>query len=190
LSNEFYINQAELPEKGRELQVIRNVDWLAQIFRDGVYEGLGDVTISGFVRPVGTNVSLDLKISAPMMFHCSRCGNKNDFMYNTVVQHLFTMGNPNELEIPIDLARNLDTELDITEIKNKKFDAEPTIIENFAGDLSAYPICVKECDSAVLNHSEEEAKCAENVQVDPRLAPLMALRDKMANVSNESESLS
>lgn len=190
MSNEFYINQAELPEKGRELHVTRSADWLSEIFRDGIYKSLGDVTISGIFRPVGTSVSMDLSLSVSMMFHCSRCGDENNFVYDTGIKHLFTTGSSNAVDMPITLARSLDSELDITEIKSKKFDAEPTIIENFAGDLSIYPVCTKECQAEALTNPIAKSEGALDVPIDPRLAPLLALREKMENVSNESESLS
>lgn len=181
MSNEFYINHAELPEEGREVKVCRSAAWLSEILRDGVYEVRGEATFSGLIRPVGGNVVIDLKALAPLMYNCSRCGRENNFVYDTGIQHFFTTSQSNKLDLPIDVVRKLDAELEITEINSKKFDAEPTIIESLASELSTYPTCTELCEEEVASklEPEPEPECAEDVQIDPRLAPLMAIRAAM-----------
>ena len=187
MSNEFYINQAELPEKGRVVQVTRSGDWLSEILSDGVYEVCGDATISGLIRPVGSSVAIDLQAQVALMYHCSRCGCENNFVYDTGIKHLFTTGASNKIDIPIDVARSLDSELDITEVNSRKFDAEPTIIETFADELLTYPTCSGDCEQELVSAPEPENQCAEEAQIDPRLAPLLAIREAMESDSAKAK---
>jgi uncharacterized metal-binding protein YceD (DUF177 family) len=189
LSNEFYINHAELPEEGREVKVNRSADWLSEILRDDVYVVRGDTTITGLIRPVGENVSIELKAQVPLVYHCSRCGRENNFVYDTGIKHFFTTSQSNKLELPIEVARHLDAELDITEVNSRKFDAEPTIVEAFAGELSTYPTCLELCEEAVVSNLEPESEpeSVSDAQIDPRLAPLMAIREAMESGPSEAK---
>lgn len=166
--SDFQINVHELPETGRPLSFCRDADWAQSILLDQIFSVHGDVSFDGYAKRLGDSVVLSLDVNVPLSFLCSRCGSDTKFEYSHKINHLFVRSQSNKIQIPVDI--DLDAELDITEGVSSSFDAEPTVVGAFASALPVYPLCDNQC---VVEGADTKN---ETPSIDPRLAPLAAIR--------------
>ena len=174
-SLELQFSVAEVPEVPRAVQFVRGPEWGASILADGIYDVSADIGFEGTVRRTGQNLLLELEVSLPVNFLCSRCGERVSQDYVQSINHLFVQGDGEEVSIPLDV--DLDPELDITEFAGTQCDAEAAVLGALAADLPVYPQCVSGCE--VPSSGSKKAQSTGPV-IDPRLAPLLAIRESMA----------
>jgi len=165
---------AEVPEVPRAVQFIRGPEWGATILADGIYEVSADVGFEGTVRRTGQNLLLELEISLPVRFLCSRCGERVSQDHVQTINHLFVQGSGEEVSIPLDV--DLDPELDVTEFTGNHCDAEAAVLGALAAELPDYPQCMSGCDVPASGSKKSQSN---DPVIDPRLAPLLAIRESM-----------
>ena len=170
---------AEVPEVPRAVQFVRGPEWGSEILSDGVYKVSSTVGFEGTVRRTGNNLLLELEVTLPVEFLCSRCGDEVRQDYIQSINHLFVQGNGDEISIPLDV--DLDPELDITEYVGNQCDAEAAVLGALAADLPVYPQCEAGCN---VPTSGAKKPTKEEPTIDPRLAPLLAIRESMTKDSS------
>jgi uncharacterized metal-binding protein YceD (DUF177 family) len=173
--SELQFSVAEVPEVPRVLQFERDADWGASILADGVYQTSGKILFEGTVQRIREDLLLDLRISLPVHFHCSRCGEHVALDYQKNFKHLFVRGAGEEVSLPLDV--DLDPELDISEFSGNQCDAGPVVLGALAADLPAYPVCLYNCEIPSTGENTRETTAP---AIDPRLAPLLAIKQSMA----------
>ncbi|MBR57188.1 MAG: hypothetical protein CMH54_03925 [Myxococcales bacterium] len=170
--NEFHIHAGEIPANGRKLSFSRDSAWTQTILADGIYTVTGDIQFDGEATSRGQSVLLQLHVSVPLNFNCSRCGENSDLAYETDLSHLFVATQSDALSLPVDV--ELDPELDLSEGVGRKFDAEDAVLGAFAADIPIHPVCHPECTGMTKSMNTGGSK-----PIDPRLAPLLAIRESM-----------
>jgi len=173
-SLELQFAVAEVPEVPRAVKFVRGPDWGTEILADGVYDVSSEIGFEGTVRRAGDDLLLELVVTLPLEYLCSRCGERKTQDYIQSINHLFVMGDGENVSLPLDV--DLDPELDITEISGNQCDAEPAVLGALAADLPAYPLCSSGCEVPASGSKKPQMK---ESSIDPRLAPLLAIRDAM-----------
>ena len=174
----FHIVRDEIPDGGRLLSIEREASWAEAILLDGQYRPEGPVRFEGTAKLHERDVLLSLEVSVALAFTCCRCGEESRFEYRTRVSHLFVSGDGDNVSLPVDV--EIDPEIDVTEGAGAHVDCEQVVLEAFAGELDAYPVCSEDCPGPTELKTQDEAEEeGEGRAIDPRLAPLLAIKESL-----------
>ena len=174
------INFDDIPDDGEYVfDLVEKPDYFKVDPEEGVLTK--DVSVQGSLTKVGREVLLKGKISTDMEMLCSRCLEPLHYKVRSNVLSRYVPGQETDsLDTDVELHAS---DIEVEYYTGDQIDLTQAVYDQIMLSLPLARLCRKDCQGLCsqcgVNRNIKKCECSEKDSVDPRLAVLKALKDKL-----------
>ena len=176
----FVINFDDIPD-GEEyvFDLLEKPDYFKVDPEEGVLRK--DVHIQGSLSKVGREVILKGSVSTEMEMICSRCLEPVDYNVRSKVSSRYVPGQENDsLDSDVELHAS---DIEVEYYTGDRIDLTQAVYDQIMLSLPLARLCREDCQGICpqcgINRNKKNCQCSDKDSVDPRLAVLKTLKDKL-----------
>jgi len=140
-----------------------------------------DVHIQGSLSKLGREVFLRGDVSTEMSVSCSRCLEPIDYQVQAEVSAHYIPDQENDS--PEEVVELDVSDIEIEHYSNDRIDLAQAVYDQIMLALPLAQLCRKDCKGICsqcgVNRNRQSCQCSDSDSVDPRLAVLRTLKDKL-----------
>jgi len=172
------INIDDIPEDEEyKFDLVAKPDYFKVDPEEGILRK--DVSVCGRLSKAGREVFLKGTISTEIEQVCSRCLEPHVFPVQAALTSHYVPA-PEELETDMEL-HSSDTDVEF--FNDNRIDMTQAVYDQMLLSLPLVQLCREDCKGICskcgINRNKEECGCLEEDSIDPRLAVLKTLKDKL-----------
>jgi uncharacterized protein len=140
-----------------------------------------DVHVQGSLSKVGREVILKGSVSTEMEMVCSRCLEPVDYEVRSKVSSRYVPGQENDsLDSDVELHAS---DIEVEYYTGDRIDLTQAVYDQIMLSLPLARLCREDCQGICpqcgINRNKKNCQCSDKDSVDPRLAVLKTLKDKL-----------
>ena len=183
IAHEFTIKTSDLDAGGKDFTMAVRPAWVRGVLEDSEAKATGkEGVLAVRASKSGTDVVVHGTLDATLRVPCARCLDPFDAEVHSDLSVIYVPGNKVK-----DAGADGEVEytLEDAEADTLPFDGETVVLDDLVRDelllgLPMIPLCSEACPGMSPAPEIDGAASSKEKPVDPRLAPLMAFRDKTA----------
>ncbi len=174
------INFDDIPDDEEYVfDLVENPDYFKVEPKEGTLNK--DVHIQGSLSKAGREVFLRGNISTEMQMSCSRCLEPIDYQVQAKVSSHYMPGQEGgSLEADVELHAS---DIEVEYYFNNQIDLTQAVYDQIMLTLPLAQLCKEDCKGICsqcgVNQNRQSCQCSDKDSVDPRLAVLKTLKDKL-----------
>lgn len=182
-AHEYTIKASELDAGGKDYRLVIRGPWVRGVLEDHEATGTeGDGELNVRASKSGLDVVIHGTLDAPLKVPCARCLEPFDYAVHADLSVLYV---PGAKVKDADADGDVEYTLEDAEADTLPYDGETVVLDDLVRDelllgVPMIPLCSDDCPgmSPAPGSDATAAASSSAKEIDPRLAPLLAFRDK------------